>query len=178
MEGQRKKPRKKKTLSPEQVQKQQLLLEEIEFILESSREVPKLEILLEQLVLPETRRKKSTAQRHIAALNGLFPDTGFLSFLLCSDEAEMAYLYLSLRDETESFPEEADGLEELCRSIQDFCRVLLKHELLGQDTYECILSIQTDLQSLRKKRFCCIKTDFTEEIQDKPVQIEADDLPE
>lgn len=119
-----------------------MLLEETESMLESSREDPKLEILLEQLVLLETRRKKSTAQRHIAALNGLFPDTGFFSFLLCCDEAEMADLYLSLRDETESFPEEADGLDELCRSIQDFCRVFLKHELLGQDAYEYVLTIQ------------------------------------
>lgn len=178
MEGQRKKSRKKKNRSPEQVQKRQMLLEEIESILESSRRGPELEILLEQLVLLDTLRKKSTAQRHMAALNGLFPDTGFLSFLLCCDEAEMADLYFSLRNEAESFPEEADGLDELCRSIQDFCRVLLKHELLGQDAYEYVLTIQPDLQALRKKRFCCKKMDFTAEIQDEPVGIEADDLPE
>lgn len=90
----------------------------------------------------------------------------------------MADLYFSLRDETESFPEEADGLEELFRSIQNFCRVLLKHDLLGQDAFECILTILPDLQALRKKRFCCKKMDFTAEIQDGPVGIEADDLPE
>lgn len=178
MEGQRKKTRKKKTLSLEQVQKRQFLLEEIESILESSREDPKLEILLEQLVLLETRRKKSTAQRHIAALNGLFPETGFFSFLLCSYEAEMADLYFSLRDETESFPEEADGLDELCRSIRDFCRVLLKHDLLGQDAYECILFIQTDLLKYRKNGNCVRKSDLTAKLQDEPVWIEADDLPE